>query len=147
MVARLVLGLEMTIAFVVKKANTIATITIVEDPTLDLNTIILRDEQYDHVVNLESSVVTKRKRTRFEPQDLNDPHCDVMTWRSFVDDVRTLALTNHDGHGDLATEFKCSNHSITPNMVWEDLGLTGKPDDWYPEPPYTWVTHVVWYNK
>lgn len=120
------------------------TLSIVEDPKLPPGTIVLRTKTKDYVIDTDGGVVHEVKgKLRFES---HDPECgDLMTWKEFVDGVRTLSITDDDGHGEFATEHDCSTISVTPGEL--DEMLDGAPDAFYPDPPFRWATHVVWYNK
>lgn len=60
-----------------------------------------------------------------------------MTWEKFVAACRGGALTDDDGHGELATD----EHYISSLRVHPSKALRND----YPRPD--WATHVCWYNK
>lgn len=120
------------------------TLSVVDDPKLPPGMIIMRTEKHDYALDVDLGKIHRLDGPmRFES---HDPECgDLMTWRDFVDGVRSLGLTDYDGFGEFATEHDCSNIPINPGQL--DDALNGMPDDHYPDPPFRWVTHVVWYNR
>jgi hypothetical protein len=60
-----------------------------------------------------------------------------MTWEKFVGYCTGSALTEDDGHGELATD----DHHVSNVRVY--VGDAIRSD--YDRP--TWATHVCWYNK
>lgn len=63
-----------------------------------------------------------------------------MTWADFVDCVASGSFIDYDGSGVLATATQCTDIDISPSDVELD-------DNDQADPPYTWVTHIVWFNR
>ena len=69
-----------------------------------------------------------------EPDELESCY---MPWEEFVSCCETNALTDDDGHGELATtDHHVSNVRIHPRDAINEGYV--RPD---------WATHVCWYNK